>query len=158
MREFPFMPGETGEERTVPPFDPKPLAVALETQLDSFRDAVIDLVAVRARLEARLKARFDAEDWAGAEEVVAEFRKLTPREKYADELTRLRDEAAARQAKAKVPVLTKAAQGQISDLQALIDRYLDDEVFKGYVEALERLKTEPAAKGAGKAAAKPDGG
>ena len=78
MIEFPFMPGDSDEERTVPPFDPKPLAVALETQLDSLRDAVIDLVAVRARLEARLKARFDGEDWAGAGETLAEFRKLPP--------------------------------------------------------------------------------
>src|SRR5262249_5876637 len=32
MIEFPFMPGDSSEERTIPPFDSKPLAVALETQ------------------------------------------------------------------------------------------------------------------------------
>ena len=80
MYEFPLMPGLSAAERTMPPFDPKPLAVALETQLDSLRDAVIDLVAVRARLEARLKARFDGEDYKGAEEAMNEYHKLTPRD------------------------------------------------------------------------------
>ena len=49
------------------PFDPKPLTVALETQLDSLRDEVVDLVALRARLESRMKARLEGEDWAGLE-------------------------------------------------------------------------------------------
>jgi hypothetical protein len=153
MIEFPYMPGDTGEERTIPPFDPKPLAVALETKLDALRDEVIDLVAVRARLQSRLKARFDSEDWAGAAEGVTEFRKLPPRDKFADELKRLHDEARQRQAAAKAPVLTKTAQAQIADVQALIDRYLDDEAFKSYADALDRMKTSPPA--APKAATKP---
>ena len=65
MVEFPAMPGEFTGERTVP-IDPRPQTVAFETQLDSIRDAVIDLVAIRARLEARLKARLDGEDWGGS--------------------------------------------------------------------------------------------
>jgi hypothetical protein len=154
MYDFPLMPGLSAAERTMPPFDPKPLAVALETQLDSLRDAVIDLVAVRARLEARLKARFDGEDYKGAEEAMNEYHKLTPRATFADELTHLKDEAARQQAAAKKPVLTKTAQAQLTDLQALIDRYLDDDVFKAYDDALAQLKTEPAAKPKGKVAAK----
>ena len=46
MVELPVMPGQSETERTIP-FDPKPLTVALETQLDSLRDAVIDLIALR---------------------------------------------------------------------------------------------------------------
>ena len=85
MVEFPLMPGDDERRADRPPFDPKPLTVALETRLDSLRDAVIDLVAVRARLEARLKARFDGEDWAGArggaQGVLARSR---PRQTFAD--------------------------------------------------------------------------
>ena len=152
--EFPFMPGDSGEERSIPPFDPKPLAVALEAQLDALRDAVIDLVAVRARLESRLKARFDGEDWAGANEALTEFRKLPPREKFADELKRLHDEALRRQTSAKTPILTKNAQAQVADLQALIDRYLDDEAFKSFADALDKLKTNPVGKATAKDAPK----
>jgi hypothetical protein len=144
--EFPLMPGDNDVEHVITEIDPKPLAVALETQLDSLRDRVIDLVAVRARLEARLKARNDGEDWAGAEEALKEFRALTPRETIAGELTRLKEQAARQQAKSKTAVLTRTAQAQLTDLQSLIDRYLEDDVFKGYADALERLKSGPPAK------------
>jgi len=155
MVEFPLMPGHDEAERTVPPFDPKPLAVTLETRLDSLRDAVIDLVAVRARLEARLKARFDGEAWPGAEAALKAFAALTPGRTYADALNRLRDEATRQQQTLRTPVLTRTAQAQLTDLETLIVRYLDDEVFKAYADALAKLKDPPPAK---KAAPKPAAG
>ena len=62
--EFPIMPGESSEERVIP-FTPRPQTVALEAEVDSLRDEVVDLVALRARLEARMEARLKGEDWAG---------------------------------------------------------------------------------------------
>jgi hypothetical protein len=150
MREFPLMPGESSAERIIPPFDPKPEAVALETRLDALRDNVIDLVAVRARLEARLKARFEGEDWAEAKATLQEFHALPSREKFADALTKLREEAVSQQARSKVPILTKTAQSQLTDLQSLIDRYLDDEMFKGFADALDKLESDPKANAKGK--------
>ena len=41
------MPGESGDQRPIA-FDPKLLTVALEAQLASLRDEVVDLVALRA--------------------------------------------------------------------------------------------------------------
>ena len=155
MLELPLMPGLSDVERTLPAFDPKPQAVALETQLEALRDALIDLIAIRARLEARLKARFDGEDWPGAEETLKEFRALPERDKIAEQLTRLKDDSARRQAEIKKPILTKTAQAQIADLQALIDRYLDNETFKGFADALDKLKTAPAAKPKGAAKSAP---
>ena len=46
MLELPMMPGESTEQRPIS-FDPKLPTVALETQLDSLRDEVVDLVALR---------------------------------------------------------------------------------------------------------------
>jgi len=145
LREFPLMPGEADAELVVPPFDPKERAVALESRLDSLRDEVIDLVAIRARLEARLKARFDGEDWPGAEEALVEFTALPRRETFSGELERLRDEAARRQAEENVPILTKTAQSRVAELQGLIERYLDDEAFRAYADALEKQKGPPPA-------------
>lgn len=142
MIEFPMVPGESPDERVVPAFDAKPLTVALEARLDSLRDTVIDLVAVRARLLARLKARFDGEDWAGAGEALKEHAALASRESFEIELKRLKDEAARQQAKTKSAVLTKTAQARFADLQALVERYLDDEEFKAYADALDKLRTE----------------
>ena len=51
-------------------------------------------------------------------------------------------------------ILTKTAQAQISDLQAMIDRYLDDDTYKAYTDALERAQGEVAAKDKAKAKAK----
>lgn len=140
MIEFPLMPGESADERTIPPFNPKPRAVALETQLDSLRDEIIDLVAIRARLEARIKARFDGEDWPGAEEALKEYQSLMPRDLLSQRLNKLKDEATKQQVLTKTPILTKTAQAQISELQNLLDRYLDDEAFKGYSDALVQIK------------------
>lgn len=157
MLELPMMPGESTEQRPIS-FDPKLLTVALETQLDSLRDEVVDLVALRARLESRMKARLEGEDWSGLEAEINEFGRLTPRDKYAQRLAQLKDDAAHRQAEMKTAILTKTAQAQISDLQSMIDRYLDDEAYAAYIEALEKGKAEVAAKSkaqAKKAAARP---
>src|SRR5262249_21930594 len=93
LDEFPCMPGETVEERTIS-IDPHERTVALETALNSLRDEVVDQVAVRARLEQRLKARADAEKWDEVAELMQEFRKLQPRSEYVERLSKLRDDAA----------------------------------------------------------------
>ena len=153
MVEFPAMPGDSDEERTIP-FDPKPQTVTLEAQVESLRDAIIDLVATRARLEARLKARADGEDWNGVEAVLKEFAALPKREPLAAKLTQLKEDAAQRQAKSKTAILTKTAQAEITDVQSLIDRYLEDDVFKAHADSLANARAAPAAKKAGAAKAK----
>ncbi len=153
MVEFPAMPGETDVERTIP-FEPRPQTITLEAQLDSLRDAIIDLVAVRARLEARLKARADGEDWAGIEETLKEFQRLPGRETFANRLTQLKDDAALQQARTKSAILTKTAQAQLTDVQALVDRYLDDELFRAYADALDKAKAPPPPKKGARPAAK----
>jgi hypothetical protein len=152
MVELPIMPGESRPDEQPIPFDPKPLTVALESQIDSLRDEVVDLVALRARLESRMKARLDGEDWNGLDSTLKEFAQLTAPVKFGERLAKLKEDAAHQQAELKKPVLTKTAQAQISDLQATIDRYLDDETYNAYVDALERARAERGAKE--KAAAK----
>ncbi len=144
MVELPVMPGQSEAERTIP-FDAKPLTVALETQLDSLRDAVIDLIALRARLEARLKARVDGDDWQGVEDALKEYGQLPARGTFVERLTKLKEGAARTQAETKKAVLTRTAQAQLAEVQALIDRYLDDELFQAYAEALGRSKAQAAA-------------
>jgi hypothetical protein len=144
MVEFPSMPGEFSGERTIP-IDPRPKTVALETQLESIRDAVIDLVAIRARLEARLKARLEGDDLAGVEAALKEYSQLPARDTFAAQVAKLKEDAAQQQAKSKTAILTKTAQAELADVQSLIDRYLDDETFKAYAEAFERSKAGPPA-------------
>ena len=62
---------------------------------------------------------------------------LPRRQLYADRFTSLKDEATKQQATSKTAVLTKNIQARFNDLQALIDRYLDDEAFASYKEALD---------------------
>jgi hypothetical protein len=145
MVERPIMPGESSEERVIA-FNPLPLTVALEAQVDSLRDEVVDLVALRARLEARMKARLEGEDWAGLKEAIEEFFKLPPRDEFAKRLTELRDQAARQQSDGKTAILTKTAQAQINDLQAMIDRYLEDDTINAYRDALARGQGDMAAK------------
>ena len=86
MVELPIMPGESRPDEQPIPFDPKPQTVALESQIDSLRDEVVDLVALRARLEARMKARLEGEDWTGLDATLKEFCQLTPRDQFAQRL------------------------------------------------------------------------
>jgi hypothetical protein len=153
VAEFPVMPGETSEERTIP-FQPKYECVALETEVDSLRDEVVDLIALRARLEARMKVRLEGEDWDGLAEALKEASHLPPRDDYAKGLAALKERATKEQAETKKAILTKNAQAQINDVQAMIDRYLDDDVLRAYQEALDRGKAEAGdkAKVAAKAA------
>ncbi|HZW31942.1 MAG TPA: hypothetical protein VFF52_14625, partial [Isosphaeraceae bacterium] len=105
MVERPVMPGESEEERVIP-FDPKPMTVALEAQVDSLRDEVLDLVAIRARLEARMKARLEGNDWPGLEATIQEAAKLPPKDQFAQRLAALKDQAARQQAESKKAILT----------------------------------------------------
>ena len=143
MVEFPIMPGESGEERVIP-FDPKPLTVGYQVALDTLRDEVIDLVALRARLEKRMEARLEGDDLEGLEAALKEYALLPPRDLYADRLARLKDEASRKQEETKSPILTKTLQAQFTELEALIQRYLDDEPFIAFTEALERKRAEDA--------------
>ena len=135
--ELPMMPGETSDELLIA-VDPKPLTVALEAQLDSLRDEVVDLVALRARSEARMKARLEGEDWAGLEAELKEFARLTPREQFVAAAGTAQGRRRPPQAELKTAILTKTAQAQITELQSMIDRYLDDDAFRAYSEALDK--------------------
>jgi hypothetical protein len=139
--ELPFMPGESSLERVIA-IDPLRETVALEAQIDSLRDEVVDLVAMRARLEARMKARADGEDWDAVADAIKEYARLTPRDEVAQRLAKLKENAARQQADTKKTILTRTAQAQIADLQSTIDRYLDDDAFKAYSEALNQGRSK----------------
>ena len=152
--DIPVMPGETSEELTIT-FTPVPLTLALEARLDALRDAIIDVVAVRSRLEGRMKARLDGEDWAGLDEAIKEFRKLTPRDRFEARLNQIREEGQHQEAESKAVVLTRNARILLDETKGLIDRWLDDDLIRSYEDAAERGKAEAAKpKAAGKAAKK----
>jgi hypothetical protein len=141
MVEFPMMPGESSDEREIP-IDPKPLSVAYQVQLDALRDEVIDLVAQRSRLEKRMEARLQGEDMEGLEQGLKEYASLPPRDAFADRLSKMKDQATRQQAESRTTVLSKNIQARFNELQALIDRYLDNDAFQSYTEALQRRRSE----------------
>jgi hypothetical protein len=143
LREVPIMPGESDDELTIP-VDPKSQAVTLETQLDALRDEIVDLVAVRNRLERKMKAREQGDDWAGVEAVLTEFRKLPPRDGFVKRLERLNEDAQKQEERTRSVVLTKTARAQLTDTKALIERYLDDELYRAYEDAVIRAKERDA--------------
>ena len=120
------------------------MTLALEARLDALRDALIDVVSVRARLEGRMKARLDGEDWLGLDESIREFRKLPTRESFLARLTAVREEGQRQEEEAKTAVLTRNARAQLDETQGLIDRYLDDDAIRSYEDAAQRAKTELA--------------
>ncbi len=154
--DLPVMPGETPDERTII-IEPRPLTLALEARLDALRDGIIDVIASRSRFEARMKARLDGEDWAGLDEAIREFRKLTPRESFEKRLDQIRADGERQEAESKTLVLTRNARAQLDETKGLIDRYLDDDAIRSYEDAAQRAKAERARpkvpeKGARKAA------
>jgi hypothetical protein len=148
--EFPLLPGEGHDERLIR-IDPMTEAVALEARLDALRDEIVDVVARRARLEARLKARAEGNAWEDVRTLIPEIRALPSRPFFESRLKTLRDEGQERQDRLKVPVLTRAAQAQVSDIEALIARYLDDDLLDAYEQALKEYDTARAQAAAKKA-------
>jgi hypothetical protein len=137
--EFPILPGETTEERVIR-VNPRARTIALETRLAALKDEVLDLVAVRARLEARLKARLEGGALDEVQPLLDEFHRLTPRRSFEDRLARLRDEATEQQDQLKIPILTRTARAQLDEAEALITRYLDDEMFQAYESAYRDIQ------------------
>jgi hypothetical protein len=142
--EFPMMPGESPDEHEIA-IDPKPQAVAFQVQLDALRDEIIDLVAQRARLEKRLEARLAGDDLVGLEQGLKEYAALPPREQYTERLDKLKTGASRLQTESKTAVLTKNTQARFTELQSLIDRYLDNETFQAYAEALGQKQKDRSA-------------
>jgi hypothetical protein len=143
--EVPMMAGESTDERVIS-VRLLPRAVRLETELDSLRDQIVDLVALRARLQSRMKARLEGEDWDGLDATIKEFQKLSPRDALAERVKTLKEQAARQQVERKVPILTRTAQARVDELQALIDRYLNDDEVNSYTEALASGRAEAAEK------------
>jgi hypothetical protein len=92
-----------------------------------------------------MEARLQGDDLVGVEEGLRDYAQLPPREQFADQLAKFKEQATRQQAESKMPVLTPNIQAQFNELQALIDRYLDDEALTTYTEALERKRAEKAA-------------
>jgi predicted Zn-dependent protease len=101
-----------------------------------------------------MEARLQGEDLEGLEQGLKEYVLLPSRDLYADRLSKMKEQAAKQQAKSKTPVLSKNIQARFSELQALIDRYLDNEAFQSYTEALERKRSERAGATATKGSSK----
>lgn len=137
LDEFPIMPGETDEERTIV-VRPKVDAVTLVTELHALRDAIIDQVSLRARLDAMIKPRVEGELWDEVLILLDEYEKYPKRIVFQQRLEELKQAAAERQKEINKPVLTRTAQLLIADTSALIERYLDDEMFAAYADAYDR--------------------
>lgn len=144
MADLPVMPGETRAERSIV-FEGRPRTLDLEAKLDALRDSIVDTVAGRSRLEARMKARLEGEDFAGFDEALADFRKLPGRDQFAAQLDRLRDDAVQAEAATKALILTRNARNLLDETQALIARYLEDDLVRGMVEAATTARSERAA-------------
>lgn len=147
LAEFPLIPGEAAEERTIVLAGLMADAVAFQTKLVALRDEIVDLVARRSRLESLLKSRAEGEAWDDVKGLLDDYGKLATRKAIDARLQRLEADARARQTP-KNAVLTKSAQVLLADTKGLVDRYLDDEAIKIFDEAYRSSR----APGAGKVA------
>ncbi len=93
-----------------------------------------------------MKARLEGEDWNGLQETIQEFGRLTPRDEYAKKIAAIKDRATKQQYETRTAILTHNAQAQINDVEAMIDRYLDDDTIRGYRRAIEEGRLEIAEK------------
>ncbi|WP_169979258.1 hypothetical protein [Tautonia rosea] len=137
LREFPVLPGESSEEREIP-VEPRPEAVALEFRLKALQDEIVDLIAQRGVLEARLEARASGQAWDEVKRLLDEYDQLTPRREFEERLARLSENAQLSQAELGVPILTRTAQAELAETRSLIERYLDDEAYRAYLDAYQR--------------------
>ena len=147
MVDVPVMPGETPDERVIP-FVPRPKTITLESRLDALKDSIIDVVAVRSRLERRMKSRLDSDtpDWEDVADSLKEYNTLPLRDTFVKKLESLEKEARASEKSLKTIIMTRGAMAQVADTRGLIDRYLDDDLFAAYADALNRANGKPPGK------------
>ncbi len=91
-----------------------------------------------------MEARLEGDDLEGLQQALKEYVLLQPRDQYADRLNQMKEQATRQQAESKTPVLSPNLQARFSELQALIDRYLDNEALQTYTESLDRKRAERA--------------
>ena len=68
----------------------------------------------------------------------------------------MKEQATRQQAETKTRVLSPNLQARFSELQALIDRYLDNEALQTYTESLDRKRAERAEAAKSKNKRKPE--
>ncbi len=144
LADLPVMPGEIRDTRPIM-IDTKNLTVELETELNAIRDEVLDQIVIRKRLEKYLSFREDGDQWDEIAKLLEQFEQLPTKASFNERVTKLRDDASKKQNAGKKPIaiLTRNAQKMISDTSAMIDGYLDDEIFKAFAEALAKRQTNP---------------
>jgi hypothetical protein len=139
LAEFPVLPGETADERTIR-VDTRNEAVALEMNVATIVDQIVDLIAQRSRLASLIDARITGNAWDEVATLLDQYRKLPPRAILEKQLATLRDEASRRQAEEKIPILTSTAQARLGEAETLIQQYLDDDLFRAFETALADAK------------------
>jgi hypothetical protein len=87
-----------------------------------------------------MKTRADSEDWMAVADVIRDFKRLAPREGFLKRLEKIELDAKAQEKKTKTVVLTRNAKAQLAETKAMIEQYLDDQIFKDYEDAVDRSK------------------
>jgi hypothetical protein len=156
LDDFPVIPGEQIEERTVI-IDPKADATSLETKVIALRDQVVDQAATRARMLTLIEPRAKSENWDEVRMLLQEYEKLPKKPLFADQLTALRADADKTQKEKRRPVLTSTALRLLAETEALTNRYIDDDEFASYADAYDRYaKTAPPEKARARTLTDPD--
>lgn len=143
LTEFPLVPGEFDAERTLA-VDPKPLTMEAHAEIAALGDQVVDVVARRSRIFALLKARSQGERWDEVEKLIKEFRALPAKPAFQARLDAIEKKVAERQEREKRLILTRTLDLRMAEVQALLDRYFDDEQLKPILEEMEEKKDQPA--------------
>lgn len=141
LADMPVMPGEVRDVRPIM-IDAKYQTVAMEAELSAIRDELLDQIVIRKRLEKFMQAREAGDQWDEVEKLLKEYDDLPTKASFAERVQKLKDDAERRQSasKPRVAILTRNARNMITETQAMIDGYLDDDIFKAYAEAVTRYK------------------
>lgn len=128
----------------VPPIlaDTKPAAVEFEQTLISFRDEILDAIALRLVYEARLAERTKAEDWDSVSQLLRGWQSTPSASGFATKLGDWKVGAQKRQIQEKKAIFTRAAQALVAEMEALVSRYETQDV-EAFEESLQKRSSTP---------------
>lgn len=138
LAKLPYAPGL--EEFATVDLPDDGVRLEVEGDIDQLKSRLIDAVARRAAATIRARALAKANNWKGVDRELNTLKQLPTRSELQRELTQIRLPRLERARKQGNTVAMRKIRSQCDDISLLIDRYLDPNKVKEFVEEINGLR------------------
>ncbi|WP_166820361.1 hypothetical protein [Thalassoroseus pseudoceratinae] len=140
LAKLPYAPGL--EEFATVDLPDDGVRLEVEGDIDQLKSRLVDVVARRAAATIRARALAKANNWKGVDRELKTLQELPTRADLQADLTQIRLPRLERARKQRNNVAVRKIQKQCDEISLLIDRYLDPQKVREFVEEINGLRPE----------------